>query len=94
MEYDVNTAHSSKNNGWILYIKDSFVKEDIIQGGIMLRTLFAICCITLFSANLAFSWPDVGDEAPDFTLEECNEGDITLSDQRGSVVLINFWEAM
>lgn len=35
--------------------------------------------------------PQVGFLAPDFTLELLNGGDITLSDLRGKVVLVNIW---
>jgi cytochrome c biogenesis protein CcmG/thiol:disulfide interchange protein DsbE len=35
--------------------------------------------------------PNVGDEAPDFTLEILDGEPLTLSELRGKVVLINFW---
>ena len=34
---------------------------------------------------------NAGDEAPDFTVEKLGGGNVTLSDLRGKVVLINFW---
>ena len=33
----------------------------------------------------------VGQPAPDFSMELIRDGDITLSEQQGSVVVINFW---
>ena len=33
----------------------------------------------------------VGQPAPDFSMELIRDGEITLSEQRGSVVVINFW---
>ena len=35
----------------------------------------------------------VGREAPDFRLELFREGEVTLSQQRGKVVVINFWSS-
>lgn len=35
--------------------------------------------------------PLVGAEAPDFTLQTFADEEITLSDQRGKVVIVNFW---
>ncbi|MCA9834045.1 MAG: TlpA family protein disulfide reductase [Thermomicrobiales bacterium] len=35
--------------------------------------------------------PAVGKEAPDFTLQTFAGDEITLSDQRGKVVIVNFW---
>jgi peroxiredoxin len=35
--------------------------------------------------------PEIGALAPRFTLEDTNGTEISLSDQRGQVVLINFW---
>jgi len=33
----------------------------------------------------------VGDLAPDFQLEDLNGNQVTLSDLRGKIVLVNFW---
>jgi peroxiredoxin len=41
-----------------------------------------------FSAEVA---PKVGAQAPDFTLNDLNGQEVTLSDFRGQPVLINFW---
>lgn len=35
--------------------------------------------------------PQVGYRAPDFTLDRLDGGDVTLSDLRGQVVVVNFW---
>ena len=35
--------------------------------------------------------PKVGELAPDFTLASKNDGNMRLQEQRGNVVLINFW---
>ena len=34
---------------------------------------------------------EVGKEAPDFTLKNLNGDEVSLSDYRGKIVLINFW---
>lgn len=33
----------------------------------------------------------IGEEAPDFTLKNLNGDEVSLSDYRGKIVLINFW---
>lgn len=33
----------------------------------------------------------IGEEAPDFTLKDLNGDEVSLSDYRGKIVLINFW---
>lgn len=43
------------------------------------------------SSGQSLDTPLVGEEAPDFTLETFDGEDITLSDQRGKVVILNFW---
>lgn len=47
----------------------------------------------LLSLLIAFSFTVVGSTkpAPDFTLKSQNDGNIRLSDQRGNIVLVNFW---
>lgn len=61
--------------------------------------LLAICC----TAQSCISEPGedsdqstivaIGDEAPDFTVEMTDSRQITLSDLRGSVVMLYFWSA-
>jgi peroxiredoxin len=45
----------------------------------------AICSIN------AMAKPVSGEESPDFTLKSRDGGNIKLSEQRGNIVLINFW---
>lgn len=61
----------------------------------MLKNLVSRPAVTLFglilsSAALAV---EVGEQAPDFTLADINEGQpsITLSEMRGKVVYVDFW---
>ena len=60
----------------------------------MVRKILTVFLFLFFVSGSAVSAPDVGDDAPDFTLEECDLGDISLADQQGYVVLLNFWESM
>ena len=60
----------------------------------MMKRILTVFFFLVFASGNAFSAPDVGDDAPDFTLEECDLWDITLSDQQGRVVFLNFWETM
>ena len=50
-----------------------------------------------FLAFLLFSpvmgGPNIGEPAPDFTLQEVDGGNITLSDYLGKVVILNFWNS-
>ncbi len=34
---------------------------------------------------------DIGEEAPDFTLEDLEGNEVSLKDYRGKIVLVNFW---
>ncbi len=57
------------------------------------RSLLAAClgaCLTAF-AGLVSAAPAVGVTAPDFTLRTLNGPNLRLQEQRGHVVLVNFW---
>jgi peroxiredoxin len=59
-----------------------------------LKTWFAIgtstLCLSLFSLS-AVAAPVTGEKSPDFTLKSRDGGNIRLSEQRGNIVLVNFW---
>ncbi len=46
--------------------------------------------LAIFIIN-AMATPVSGDESPDFTLNSRVGGNIKLSEQRGNIVLVNFW---
>lgn len=53
-----------------------------------MRTLFALCLALLLSAS---AWAAAGKPATDFSLRDINNTTHTLSQYKGSVVLLNFW---
>ena len=50
----------------------------------------AAACLTL-AASPCVAQPQPGEIAPDFTLEEVDGGQVSLSDFEGKVVFINFF---
>jgi len=59
-----------------------------------LRTML-VAGISVLSLSLAsmsvMAQPATGEESPDFTLKSRDGGNIKLSEQRGNIVLVNFW---
>ena len=56
----------------------------------LFRTLLAVSA----AATLALAPPvahAAGEQAPDFTLRDINNREVSLSDYKGKVVLVNFW---
>ena len=53
--------------------------------------LTIVVCITLLGVSCAQSCPDLGQSAPDFTLQDINGKNVSLSDFRGKTVVLNFW---
>jgi peroxiredoxin len=49
----------------------------------------ALTALSMGSANA--SGPVTGEQSPDFTLESKDGGNMRLSEQRGNIVLVNFW---
>lgn len=47
--------------------------------------------VLLFSSTLALAEPQEAIPAPDFTLKSLNGEEVSLSQQRGKYVLVNFW---
>ncbi|PIP72499.1 MAG: thiol-disulfide oxidoreductase ResA [Nitrospinae bacterium CG22_combo_CG10-13_8_21_14_all_47_10] len=53
--------------------------------------LASACLVLLLSSTLALAEPGETIPAPDFTLKALNGEEVSLSQQRGKYVLINFW---
>ena len=54
--------------------------------------LTSIVAIALsFASVAAIAKPTSGEKSPDFTLKSRDGGNIKLSEQRGNIVLVNFW---
>ncbi len=58
-----------------------------------MRALWLIAAVVLLTACAADppTTPAVGVVAPDFTLPALDGGEVALRDQRGKVVIVNFW---
>ena len=56
-----------------------------------LVVILALLGLLTMGLRSAGSGPEIGMPAPDFSLPLYNGGDLTLSDLRGQVVVINFW---
>lgn len=54
-------------------------------------SLFTLIMVLLAGVTLAATPVNVGDSAPDFTLYDLSGKQVTLSDFKGHVVLLNFW---
>lgn len=59
--------------------------------GQLRRTPLLLAVLLLLGAGSALAGPVVGEPAPEFVLESRGGGEVSLSDLRGEVVLINFW---
>lgn len=51
---------------------------------------FAAIALSVTSA-VTIAKPTTGEKSPDFTLKSRDGGNIKLSEQRGNIVLVNFW---
>lgn len=51
---------------------------------------FAAIALSVASA-VTIAKPTTGEKSPDFTLKSRDGGNIKLSEQRGNIVLVNFW---
>ena len=49
------------------------------------------CALVLLSSTLTFAQSEKNIPAPDFTLKSLNGEEVSLSQQRGKYVLVNFW---
>jgi hypothetical protein len=58
----------------------------------MRSKMLALSVLTLAPA-LLMAWPQVGTPAPDFTLPDTAYVNHSLSDYRGSVVQLFFWQS-
>jgi cytochrome c biogenesis protein CcmG/thiol:disulfide interchange protein DsbE len=62
----------------------------LVFGGVLLAIVALLGLLTM-GLQQAGDRPEVGQPAPDFTLSLYDGGELTLSDLRGQVVVINFW---
>jgi cytochrome c biogenesis protein CcmG/thiol:disulfide interchange protein DsbE len=62
----------------------------LVFGGALV-VLLALLALLAGGLRRAGGGPEIGQPAPDFTLQLYGGGELTLSDLRGKVVLINFW---
>jgi cytochrome c biogenesis protein CcmG/thiol:disulfide interchange protein DsbE len=54
--------------------------------------ILTICiCITLSGISCVPPCPDVGQSAPDFTIQNIDGKNVSLSDFKGKIVILNFW---
>jgi len=58
----------------------------------MRSKMLALTILALAPAIL-MAWPQVGEVAPDFTLPDTAYVNHSLSDYRGSVLMLNFWQS-
>jgi AhpC/TSA family len=58
----------------------------------MRSKMLALSILALAPAIL-MAWPQVGEVAPDFTLPDTAYVNHSLSDYRGSVLMLNFWQS-
>lgn len=57
----------------------------------LLYRLALACVLLLLSATLALAEPEQKVPAPNFTLKSLSGEEVSLSDQKGKYVLVNFW---
>ena len=55
------------------------------------NVLAKIIAITLFTSTLKVAALDIGQSAPDFTLKSTQGINLKLAEQRGQIIVINFW---
>ena len=55
------------------------------------NVLAKIIAITLFASTLKVAALDIGQSAPDFTLKSTQGINLKLAEQRGQIIVINFW---
>lgn len=63
----------------------------LLMFGAALAVIVALLLLLAMGLRQAGGGPQVGQPAPDFTLSLYAGGEITLSELRGQVVVINFW---
>ena len=64
----------------------SFNKKTILY-----NYLLTVCIVLLLSSTFSEAEPDKTIPAPNFTLKSLNGEEVSLSQQKGKYVLINFW---
>ncbi|MCW8832329.1 MAG: TlpA family protein disulfide reductase [Colwellia sp.] len=67
------------------------MKKLSLSNSIACRVLIKIIAIVLFSSSLKAAALDIGQQAPDFTLKSTQGKNLNLAEQRGQIIVINFW---
>ena len=58
---------------------------------ILFNYLVSVCIVLLLSSTFSEAEPDKTIPAPNFTLKSLNGEEVSLSQQKGKYVLVNFW---
>lgn len=74
-------------NKWISPLTNNQYMRTKHKAGVLIALTFAVFSLLFISPSMAAS----NNPAPDFTLKSKDNGNIRLAEQRGNIVLVNFW---